>query len=410
MARRDFLAALPLCALAAGPLAAADITGGPEHRVNTYTTGAQDDPAVAVQGAMVLVAWESPGQDGSGDGVFVRRSGRGGDGAPEEVQVNTYTTNAQDDPAIAALADGTFVVAWESTGQDGSGEGVYARLLSAAGEPTGAEFAVATRTTGNQDTPAVAALAGGGFVVAWEDGAEDGDGETVMAQRFDASGGRLGAEFRVNGGTAGDQQEPAVAAQEEGFVVAWVSASEEGADGSGAAVIARRFDASGAALGDDIVVNTYTTADQTHPVVAATGAGFVVAWASDGQDGSSEGIFAQRFDTEGARVGEELAVNAATSGVQLWPVVAARKDGSFLVAWESAGDGSGDAVLGRLFAADGAAQGPEQRINVATSGAQEDASIAADGRGGFLVVWETADGSSDGVAARRVGAWPGMRN
>ncbi len=325
-----------------------------------------------------------------------------------EFRVNTYTTGTQRFGSIAGSMTYLFVVTWESAGQDGSGEGLFGRLLSTRGEPMGEEFAVNTHTVGNQDTPAVAGFAAGGFVAVWEDLDQDDDGETVMAQRFDAAGGRMGAEFRVNGGTVGDQYEPAVTTHEAGFVVAWASASAVGGDGSGAGIVARRFDLQGVALGDDIQVNTYTTGDQTHPALAAApGGGFVVAWASDGQDGAAEGIFAQRFDGEGARLGEEFQVNTYTTGVQLWPALAVSGAGAFLVVWESAGqDGSSDAVMGRLFGANGAARGPEGRINAITAGAQEDAAVAADGRGGFLVVWESADGSSDGVSGRRCGGWP----
>src|SRR4029453_9441057 len=101
-----------VCALVAGPVAAGGLAGGAEFRANTYTTGAQEDPAVAAQGPTVVVAWESPGQDGNGDGIFVRHGARAAGAAGEELQVNTYTTGAQDDPAIAALDDGTFVVLW----------------------------------------------------------------------------------------------------------------------------------------------------------------------------------------------------------------------------------------------------------------------------------------------------------
>ena len=102
-------------------------------------------------------------------------------------------------------------------------------------------------------------------------------------------------------------------------------------------------------------------------------------------------------------------MSVSTTGVQDWPQVAAREDGTFLVAWESAGqDGSSDAVMGRLYRRDGRPLAPEQRINVTTSGAQEDASISVDGHGGFLLVWETADGGSDGVAGRRAGGRPAL--
>ena len=43
-------------------------------------------------------------------------------------------------------------------------------------------------------------------------------------------------------------------------------------------------------------MNIYTTSDQYHPAVAAdSDGGFVVVWESLGQDGSSHGVFAQRY-------------------------------------------------------------------------------------------------------------------
>src|SRR5262249_9589849 len=39
-----------------------------------------------------------------------------------EYQVNAYTTGSQSAPAFALAEDGRFVVAWESEGQDGSGD------------------------------------------------------------------------------------------------------------------------------------------------------------------------------------------------------------------------------------------------------------------------------------------------
>ena len=49
-------------------------------------------------------------------------------------------------------------------------------------------------------------------------------------------------------------------------------------------------------LGGEFQVNTYTTSSQSGPSVAMDGAGnFVVVWQSSGQDGSSGGVFGQRF-------------------------------------------------------------------------------------------------------------------
>ena len=89
---------------------------------------------------------------------------------------------------MAAEADGDFVVAWTSgNGQDGSGNGVFARRFSSAGSPLATEFQVNTYSTGIPGCPSVAAGADGDFVVAWRSYYQDGSGNGVFAQRFAAS-------------------------------------------------------------------------------------------------------------------------------------------------------------------------------------------------------------------------------
>jgi hypothetical protein len=76
------------------------------------------------------------------------------------------------------------------------------------------------------------------------------------------------------------------------FVVVWESPHDGGLIG----VFGQRFASTGAPLGTEFLVNTYTTADQSGPGVASDSAGrFVVVWRSGGQDGSGGGVFAQRY-------------------------------------------------------------------------------------------------------------------
>ncbi len=84
-----------------------------------------------------------------------------------EFQVNTYTPQNQDDPAMAMDADGDFVVTWSSGGQDGSGLGVYAQRYDATGAAVGGELKVNTYTSLSQSSPAVAMDNDGDFVVTW---------------------------------------------------------------------------------------------------------------------------------------------------------------------------------------------------------------------------------------------------
>jgi hypothetical protein len=55
-------------------------------------------------------------------------------------------------------------------------------------------------------------------------------------------------------------------------------------------------DSSGARLGREFRVNTYTTSSQFFPAVASDSSGnFVVVWNSFDQDGSGHGVFGRRF-------------------------------------------------------------------------------------------------------------------
>ena len=131
----------------------------------------------------------------------------------------------------------------------------------------------------------------GGFVVAWD--GQDGSGDGVRAQRFGPTGVRR-SEAPANSFTADDQSGASIAMDETGgFVVAWTSNSQ---DGSYDTIVGQRFDAQAVRRGAQFIVNTYTTSYQLDASVSSDAVGnFTVTWSSDGQDGSSFGVFGQRF-------------------------------------------------------------------------------------------------------------------
>ena len=88
-------------------------------------------------------------------------------------------------------AAGRFVVAWVSDGQDGDGDGIFARRFAADGGALGDEFLVNTDIAGDQSAPSVAIDASGAFVIAWQ--GDDGAGDGILVQRYDASGVAQGA-------------------------------------------------------------------------------------------------------------------------------------------------------------------------------------------------------------------------
>jgi hypothetical protein len=165
-----------------------------EFLINTVTADNQLYATIAMDadGDFVLT-WESEGQDGDGTGVFAQRYTADGTPAGSEFQVNTYTTGNQWFPLIAMDADGDFVITWVSDGdQDGDGKGIYAQRYTADGSTVDSEFQVNTVATNDQNYPSIAINADGDFVIAWHSkGQDDSLASTkygVYAQRYTADG------------------------------------------------------------------------------------------------------------------------------------------------------------------------------------------------------------------------------
>jgi hypothetical protein len=286
-----------------------------QFQVNTHTTNDQTAPAVAAEpdGDFVVVwtSFGSPG-DASYHGVRAQRYASDGSTVGAEFLVNSYTTGNQFAPAVAAAPDGDLAVVWTShgsPGDDASFFSIQGQRYASDGSTVGAQFQVNSHTTNWQFAPALAAEADGDFVVAWANysSGDDASGDSVQGQRYDSDGSTLGGEFQVNTYTrtllyvrppAGDQTGPAVAAEPDGdFVVVWASGGSPGDDVFPSySIQGRRYASDGSAVSAQFQVNTYTTDDQLAPAVAAAPDGdFVVVWASYGGDDDYSSIQAQRF-------------------------------------------------------------------------------------------------------------------
>jgi len=381
---------------------------GAELQINTYTTNSQSGAAgrsVARSGnGSFIVVWESGGQDGSFRSIYAQRFDSTGAPTGTEFQVNTYTTYGQRRAAVASDSDGDFVVAWTSY-QDGSSYSIRGQRYDSAGAPAGTEFQISSYATNNQDRSAVAMHVDGAFVVTWDSSGQDGSGSGVHGQRFDSTGAPAGTEFQVNTYTTNSQLRPAVATTGGGkFVVAWETFGPDGASGG---IAAQRYDAAGNAEASEFIVNSYTSQNESLPAVASDGSGsFVVVWTSNQDPDMTTSIHGQRFDSVGAALGTEFKANSYTTGLQLFPGVAMDGDGSFVVVWESSGgeDGSSYGVIGQRYDSSGAPDGADFIVNTYTTSVQDSPSIAVDGIGNFTVVWNSVgqDGPSSGVFGQRL--------
>ncbi|MGE0746053.1 MAG: Ig-like domain-containing protein [Rhodospirillales bacterium] len=328
------------------------------------------------------------GGDSSSDAVRGQVFDSDGDKVGSEFLINTTTANSQMWPRATLLTNGNFLVTWDdysASGGDTSGVAVRGQIFDPDGDKVGSEILVNATTSSNQQHSYVAGLAGGGFVAVYNDLSQSGgdiSSYAIRARRFDGSGSAVGSEFLVNSTTSGAQQEASVAGLAGGgFVVVW----EDHSSGTWSRdVKGRVFDASGSAVGGEFTVNTTTTDTQNHPEVAAlpTG-GFVVVWGdvhfntgvSEYDTGEVRG---QEFDADGDKVGSEFLVNTTTAGVQMNPHIAVFDDGRFVVAWRDNNDTGAVTTAwdgrAQLFIAENAVTPPEL---VSTAPADDAGDVAA---------------------------------
>jgi hypothetical protein len=369
------------------------ISGGP------YSTNA----AIAkISGGRFVIAWEDCcGQDGSGAltraGIFNATTG---EKIGLEFQVNNYTLGNQGIPNVAELVNGNFIVTFASQYEGIRYKG-FAQIFNATGGKVGSEFQITNSSLSIDNfTFRILSLSNGNFVIVWQSGsaqgfAQDGSGWGIRGELFNVTGERIRMEFPVNTFTTLDQVRPAIAAlPNDGFVVVWEGAGNQ--DGSGIGIFMQGFNKTGDKKGLEIQVNTNTTGDQDSPRITSFSNGnFVIVWNS-GKD-----IFLQLYNASSVKVRSEMRVNTYTENTQTKPKVAAFSNGSFIVIWESVGqDGSGSGVYGQRFDALGKKIGTEFQINIQTTGEQYHLAIATLDDDSFVVAWESWAGSATKIYAR----------
>ena len=323
-------------------------------RVNTVGANDQENARVALlkNGGAVFV-WQG-GRTGF-QHIFARfLTANGTFTTASDVLVNTFTNHFQINPDVAVLTNGNAVVVWASYNKAGANSllDVYGQLLTPAGKKIGGEFLVNQFTNFNQRTPSVAALANGGFAVAWVSeqqrsaapnygtntlyqtaGTAPLPSVDIYARLFNTNATPVGVEFLVDT-DANPCATPGLAvAADGGFMVAWAAHDSEATTNSWD-IFARPFSSAGAG-GSVVRVNTRTYGDQYAPKISSLNQEYFIAWVSMGQDGYREGVFGQFVHSDGTLVGGELPVNTTTISRQMQPVVASDGSSQFVAIWTS---------------------------------------------------------------------------
>ena len=339
-----------------------------------------------------LIVWREAGLDSSGTGIGGRVYTPGQPFAAEPMQINSFQLGSQARPKVASVGGSGFVVVWESPVQDGEGDGIFGQRTNSQGQKIGAEFQVNSYTAGTQEEPAVAGFPDGSFVVTWHgNGQGDDSSYGVYARPFGADGAPAGTDVLVNSWTLASQSSPAITTVGEAEVfVTWFSIQQDGFSGG---IFSRRCAGTLLQMGEELQVNQTSNYNQNDPAVAGISDGRAVAvWSAYQQDGSMWGVFGQRYDQQGELTGPEMALNSHTDGSQQYPSVAVFDDGAFAVIWEgAAGFPAIDAAV-RVFDAQGIALSPEQVMNYMTTGVVSETAIAIiPGTDQFVATWTSED-------------------
>ena len=141
------------------------------RKVNEYQDSWQVRPSVCAADDTYAATWSSFGQDGSQNGVYAKifESSNPFFSITTETRMNQEISQSQQDSSICAFSNDYYAVAWESENQDTSGYGIYARVFKAqSGSLVTSEFRVNPNITNEQRNPSICGLSDTEFAVVWE--------------------------------------------------------------------------------------------------------------------------------------------------------------------------------------------------------------------------------------------------
>ena len=357
---------------------------GSQFLVNTDTTGTQDGAHIAAGGGQFIVVWN----DANLNRIFGQRFAVDGTRLGSQLALSGPASRSAS-PRVAANSSGEFVTSWN----DGTGFGASLLARRFAADGSALTPVLWVPSGGNLNGLADVILDdSGNFVVVWRSFASnDPDGTSIQAQRFAADGSKIGGQFLVNTVTAGSQEWPRVAIQDDGkFLALWTDFNNSAT---------QLFDASGAPIGNELRTNPrYSYA----PDVAAGANGEFLTASYVYQ----QGIMVQRVNADGTYNGaqariDEVGTNPFGVNGFAFPSVDGTPSGDFVVTWKSYEDGLGDTdgagIHGRVVAADGTPRSGEFLVNSFTTGFQRYSAVAVDTSGDFMVVWDSqSDDNGDG--------------
>lgn len=141
--------------------------------------------------------------------------------------------------------------------------------------------------------------------------------------------------------------------------------------------------------------NAVSRDDQNSTVVSIDGNGdFIVFWSNNSYDGKNRGIYGQRFNAKGERLGKEFQLNGLTSTKPIDLAIDSDVEGNFTVLWSTTKEDGNTGIYGRQYDYQGLAKGEEFQVAATTTAEVRYPSIAMTAAGEFIATWSSSSQSS----------------
>ena len=142
----------------------------------------------------------------------------------------------------------------------------------------------------------------------------------------------MGSVARVNATTAGHQRHAAVAMGPDGqSIILWETTPDRRDDTD---IFGQRYDANGAPVGNEFRLNTARAGNQTNPVAVIDHQGGLFAvWQGESPKGRGLALYGQRYDVEGNHLGPEFLLNTEQTPARMPAAMATNDDGHIAVMW-----------------------------------------------------------------------------
>ena len=418
-------------------------------------SGALDDTGIIqlkLSGGGFVQVWTGATSDGRSMDVFLKRFAADGSAiAGSEKRLSGVPNSTWDAAAsLIELSGGKFVLAW------GSGGSVSLQMYNADWTTSGSVLTSAnliTNPNGISDI-SLAALADGGFGLAYSGSSNSPADTAIHVRKYDAQGNAGAITLLGDTGAGFPDQNSKISVDATGFSVTW-----RGRGSGFDELYVQDFLASGATSGariklpsssgvfipaivklpdgdwvhavsrtgtyhNDIHVTRYSSAgaletttqlfgttqntladgyDSSPQVCLLSDGGYVVAWTgknlvnSVGQDYD---IWAQKFAADGSLVGAKTYMSGITGGYTDDAfTVTALSDGRYVVAWagRTGSNGAEKDIFFQVFNTTGARLGAQQQLGTPLLYSDSNPKVTALSNGNFVIGWEGQTTDSQGI-------------